>query len=170
MPPLLDSHQAAEYGLAGTPAFDAEMMQIGFGAGQIKNASNLPNLAPNYPYSYTGSCALAATAGSQGTIAIRTETGGLAFMVGQHFGFCLDGAGNALDLNRITVNIMTVNRNWMNQPVPVSMVVATTANPNGPRFMRDFVKPGDVVTLTFTNQTGTAGTMFYTMTGTRYNR
>lgn len=168
--PFLTDEQAQQFGLSGSAPFDAEMGHIGFGANAIKNPNNLPDLAPNFPYTYAGSCSLAAPANSQGTIALRTETGGYAFMGGQHLAFCIDGSGTALDLNRITVRITTVQRDWMNIALPVSLLVASTSNPNGPRFMRDFIKPGSVVTFTFTNNTGTAGTMWYAITGTKYNR
>lgn len=158
-------------GLSGSPAFNQAMNELGFGQQGIQNPRNLSSLAPNYTFTYAGFVDIAAAANSKGTIAIRTETQGFAFLVSQHFALALATVGGAAqDLNAITVNLSTVERNWTNVPVPVSMVVASANNPNGPRFMRDYIRPGDVLTIEATNNTGVALRFWYGLTGTRFQR
>lgn len=148
-------------------SYKNEMGQLGFGQQDLLNPGAL---APNYPYLYAQSVAVGATSGSKANVSIRTENAGLAFMVSQIQAVVLDAAFAPVSLNQVFIELLTTDRRWMNQAVPLSLIAATAENPNGPRWMRDFILPGDTLQGTLTNYSTVAVTVHLGFSGHRYQR
>lgn len=146
-----------------------EMGHIGFGNADLNNP---PSLAPNFPYMYAGSIAIAGTSGARQSMSIRTEPGGKSFLVSQILAdvYATSDPTTAIDFRKIHVQIAVTDRRWSNGFVPLTFYVAHVGNPNGPRTMRDYVKPGDVIQMDFINYSGTASTIWMGFGGHRYQK